>query len=86
MIWIRDALSECALYPNALGLAASRASEASGGFDFAREWVRGQKKYFGNRARILESPTKSISQFCVSRDCCRLDRAAGAPAAPAAGL
>jgi hypothetical protein len=66
MIWIRDALSECALYPNTLGLTASRASEASGGFDFAREWVKGQKKYFGNRARILESRQRAFRYFALT--------------------
>jgi hypothetical protein len=66
MIWIRDALSECALYPNALGLAAAKAADASGGFDFARAWVKGQKKYFGALARILESRQKAFRFFALT--------------------
>jgi len=66
MIWIRDALSECALFPNALGLASPEAREASGGFDFAREWVRGQKQYFGRRALVLESRQRAFRWFALT--------------------
>ncbi len=46
MVWIRDAISECALYEGVLSLSPAQIEGLAGRLRLAREWVVSQRNYF----------------------------------------